>query len=174
MAGRAERSGVSDKDRCKLTRRGVRHDPRAACDAAIFRLAAHVIEADHPAIVEKLRRASSHRTRYTHETSALARGAELTTVRDNLRHASIVTTTICLRATDWPDKSGFRSAKISRSASTKWLSSTALPSFVQGVETPASIYPAAVRDWEGSVADRRSAEQLLADEWEQTGMRKVR
>ncbi|SOZ17461.1 hypothetical protein CBM2598_U10107 [Cupriavidus taiwanensis] len=34
--------------------------------------------------------------RHTHATHALARGAELTTVRDNLRHASISTTSIYL------------------------------------------------------------------------------
>jgi site-specific recombinase XerD len=35
--------------------------------------------------------------RHTHATHALARGAELTTVRDNLRHASIATTSIYLQ-----------------------------------------------------------------------------
>jgi site-specific recombinase XerD len=34
--------------------------------------------------------------RHTHATHALARVAELTTVRDNLRHASIATTSIYL------------------------------------------------------------------------------
>jgi site-specific recombinase XerD len=34
--------------------------------------------------------------RHTHATHALARGAELTTVRDNLRHSSIATTSIYL------------------------------------------------------------------------------
>lgn len=34
--------------------------------------------------------------RHTHATHALARGAELTTVRDNLRHASVATTSIYL------------------------------------------------------------------------------
>lgn len=33
---------------------------------------------------------------HTHATQALTRGAELTTVRDNLRHASITTTSIYL------------------------------------------------------------------------------
>jgi site-specific recombinase XerD len=37
-------------------------------------------------------------TRHTHATHALARGAELTTVRDNLRHASISTTSIYLHS----------------------------------------------------------------------------
>ncbi|CAN7752829.1 tyrosine-type recombinase/integrase [Variovorax sp. LjRoot84] len=57
---------------------------------------AEVIEADSPALAEKLRRASPHWMRHTHATHALARGAELTTVRDNLRHASITTTSIYL------------------------------------------------------------------------------
>jgi site-specific recombinase XerD len=61
-----------------------------------FRLTADVIAADHPVLAEKLRRASPHWTRHTHATHALARGAELTTVRDNLRHASIATTSIYL------------------------------------------------------------------------------
>lgn len=61
-----------------------------------FAKVAEVIEADSPATAEKLRRASPHWMRHTHATHALARGAELTTVRDNLRHASISTTSIYL------------------------------------------------------------------------------
>jgi site-specific recombinase XerD len=63
-----------------------------------FRQAANGIGTDHPAVAEKLRRASPHWTRHTHATHALARGAELTTVRDNLRHASIATTSIYLQS----------------------------------------------------------------------------
>jgi site-specific recombinase XerD len=63
-----------------------------------FRLTAEVIGADHPVLAEKLQRASPHWTRHTHATHALARGAELTTVRDNLRHASIATTSIYLQS----------------------------------------------------------------------------
>jgi site-specific recombinase XerD len=63
-----------------------------------FRLAADVIGTDHSVLAEKLRRASPHWTRHTHATHALARGAELTTVRDNLRHASIATTSIYLQS----------------------------------------------------------------------------
>lgn len=63
-----------------------------------FRQAADVIGTDHPVVAEKLRRASPHWTRHTHATHALARGAELTTVRDNLRHASIATTSIYLQS----------------------------------------------------------------------------
>jgi site-specific recombinase XerD len=65
-----------------------------------FAQAAEAIAADHPALAEKLRRASPHWMRHTHATHALARGAELTTVRDNLRHASISTTSIYLHSDD--------------------------------------------------------------------------
>ena len=61
-----------------------------------FGAAADVIQAEHSVLAEKLRRASPHWMRHTHATHALARGAELTTVRDNLRHASIATTSIYL------------------------------------------------------------------------------
>ncbi|CAN7774475.1 site-specific integrase [Cupriavidus necator] len=61
-----------------------------------FAQAAGLIQADHPVAAEKLRQASPHWMRHTHATHALARGAELTTVRDNLRHASISTTSIYL------------------------------------------------------------------------------
>ncbi|MGF6767625.1 site-specific recombinase XerD [Paraburkholderia sp. GAS199] len=62
-----------------------------------FHQAAGLIEGDHPPLAEKLRRASPHWMRHTHATHALAHGAELTTVRDNLRHASIATTSIYLQ-----------------------------------------------------------------------------
>ncbi|WP_157269694.1 site-specific integrase [Azohydromonas aeria] len=65
-----------------------------------FATAANVIEADNPQLAEKLRRASPHWTRHTHATHALERGAELTTVRDNLRHASISTTSTYLHGDD--------------------------------------------------------------------------
>ncbi len=61
-----------------------------------FTTVAAVIEKDSPATTGKLRRASSHWMRHTHATHALVRGAELTTVRDNLRHASVATTSIYL------------------------------------------------------------------------------
>ena len=61
---------------------------------------ADVIQEQSPATTEKLRRASPHWMRHTHATHALARGAELTTVRDNLRHASISTTSIYLHGED--------------------------------------------------------------------------
>ena len=65
-----------------------------------FATAADVIEGDNPQLAEKLRRASPHWTRHSHATHALERGAELTTVRDNLRHASISTTSSYLHGDD--------------------------------------------------------------------------
>lgn len=66
----------------------------------LFRTAADQMDTDSPALAAKLRRASPHWMRHTHATHALARGAELTTVRDNLRHASISTTSIYLHGDD--------------------------------------------------------------------------
>lgn len=63
-------------------------------------LAADAIEMDHPPLAEKLRRATPHWLRHTHATHALAQGASLTTVRDNLRHASITTTSRYLHDDD--------------------------------------------------------------------------
>lgn len=51
-----------------------------------------------PSLADRLRSATPHWMRHTHASHALARGAELTTVRDNLRHASISTTSIYLHA----------------------------------------------------------------------------
>jgi Phage integrase family len=58
--------------------------------------AADAIEADHPALAGKLRQTTPHWMRHTHAPHALANGATLTTVRDNLRHASIATTSVYL------------------------------------------------------------------------------
>jgi len=65
-----------------------------------FQTAATVLEEQNPAVVVKLRRASPHWMRHTHATHALERGADLTTVRDNLRHASIATTSTYLHSDD--------------------------------------------------------------------------
>ncbi|MDB5781075.1 MAG: integrase family protein [Caballeronia mineralivorans] len=62
-----------------------------------FLQAADVIQAEQSGTAEKLRRASPH-WRHSHATHALARGADLTSVRDNLRHASIVTTSVYLHS----------------------------------------------------------------------------
>lgn len=61
-----------------------------------FDKAAQVIGESNPGTVDKLRRASPHWMRHTHASHSLARGAELTSVRDNLRHASLSTTSIYL------------------------------------------------------------------------------
>lgn len=61
-----------------------------------FNGVADAIEPEHPPLADKLRRATPHWMRHTHATHALASGATLTTVRDNLRHASISTTSIYL------------------------------------------------------------------------------
>ncbi len=62
--------------------------------------AADAIKGNHPLLAEKLRRASPHWMRHSHASHALARGAELTSVRDNLRHSSISTTSMYLRGDD--------------------------------------------------------------------------
>ncbi|MBW8848871.1 MAG: tyrosine-type recombinase/integrase [Burkholderiales bacterium] len=65
-----------------------------------FATVADVLVEDNPAFVEKLRRATPHWMRHTHASHALQGGAELTAVRDNLRHASIATTSIYLHSDD--------------------------------------------------------------------------
>jgi len=65
----------------------------------VFGTAAKACEALDPpqvALAAKLRQASPHWMRHTHATHALASGADLLTVRDNLRHKSIATTSIYL------------------------------------------------------------------------------
>lgn len=58
------------------------------------------VEKDSPALAQKLKSASPHWMRHTHASHSLANGAELTTVRDNLRHASISTTSVYLHGDD--------------------------------------------------------------------------
>ena len=65
-----------------------------------FATAADVLVEANPTLAEKLRRATPHWMRHTHATHALQRGAELTTVRDNLRHASLSTTSMYLHSDD--------------------------------------------------------------------------
>lgn len=62
--------------------------------------AAYALKGDHPALTEKLRRASPHWMRHSHASHALMHVAELTSVRDNLRHAAIATTSTYLRDDD--------------------------------------------------------------------------
>lgn len=53
-----------------------------------------------PALAAKLRHASPHWLRHTHATHALNVGVELVAVRDNLRHASIATTSTYVHGED--------------------------------------------------------------------------
>jgi site-specific recombinase XerD len=64
--------------------------------ARFFRFAATKLDAVNPAAGEKLRRATPHWLRHTHATHALERGADLKTVQENLRHASVNTTSTYL------------------------------------------------------------------------------
>jgi len=61
-----------------------------------FDTAAKAVESEAPAAAQKLRAATPHWLRHTHASHALERGADLTTVRDNLRHASVSTTSTYL------------------------------------------------------------------------------
>lgn len=63
-----------------------------------FATAAGALEAYHPALAEKLRKATPHWMRHTHATHALESGVDLPAVRDNLRHASVSTTSIYLHS----------------------------------------------------------------------------
>lgn len=61
-----------------------------------FQTAADVVGENNAPLADKLRSASPHWMRHSHASHALANGAELTTVRDNLRHASLATTSTYL------------------------------------------------------------------------------
>lgn len=80
--------------------RDSRHNPTSArlwnVVKRFFVTAADVIGESNPATVDKLLRASPHWVRHSHASHSLARGAELTSVRDNLRHASLSATSIYL------------------------------------------------------------------------------
>ncbi|SFU20955.1 Phage integrase family protein [Paraburkholderia aspalathi] len=65
-----------------------------------FVQAATRLEDNDPTLAARLRRASPHWMRHTHATHALEHGVELVAVRDNLRHASIATTSTYLHADD--------------------------------------------------------------------------
>ena len=57
-----------------------------------FALASDLLQKVDPPLAAKLLRVSTHWLRHTHATHALHAGVELVVVRDNLRHASIATT----------------------------------------------------------------------------------
>jgi len=59
-----------------------------------FWLAAERLEAVHVAVAHKLRQATPHWLRHTHATHALELGVDLKTVQENLRHASLTTTSV--------------------------------------------------------------------------------
>jgi site-specific recombinase XerD len=65
-----------------------------------FQGAAEHVMTRNPALAARLRHASPHWLRHTHATHALGAGVELVAVRDNLRHASIATTSTYLHGDD--------------------------------------------------------------------------
>lgn len=65
-----------------------------------FLTAAEQLQGVNPALADKLRRMTPHWLRHTHATTALAAGMDLKAVRDNLRHASISTTSGYLNPDD--------------------------------------------------------------------------
>ena len=75
-----------------------------------FGTAAEVVKEANPALGVKLRSATTHWMRHTHATHALELGASLTTVRDNLRHASISTTSGYLHSDQASRASAFAKA----------------------------------------------------------------
>ncbi|WP_321927589.1 phage integrase family protein [Paraburkholderia guartelaensis] len=65
-----------------------------------FREAAEHVKARNPGLAARLQHVSPHWLRHTHATHALNAGVELVAVRDNLRHASIATTSTYLHGND--------------------------------------------------------------------------
>lgn len=65
-----------------------------------FATVAEAVQNDNPALADKLIKASPHWMRHTHATHLLDSGADLAAVRDNLRHASINTTSLYLHSDD--------------------------------------------------------------------------
>ena len=66
----------------------------------VFRRAADVLEASHPAGAATLRRASTHWLRHTAASHQADAGTDLRFIQKNMRHASIQTTGIYLHAED--------------------------------------------------------------------------
>jgi integrase len=65
-----------------------------------FDLVGEQVSETHPMLRQKLAAASPHWLRHTHATFALNGGVDLVTVRDNLRHASVNTTSNYLHTED--------------------------------------------------------------------------
>lgn len=59
-----------------------------------FKQAADRLEEANPVLAHKLRQATPHWLRHTHATHALELGVDLKTVQENLRHASLTTTSV--------------------------------------------------------------------------------
>ncbi|WP_322069523.1 phage integrase family protein [Paraburkholderia bannensis] len=101
---------VASLNRCEMTgqRRAQETSREVGIGAArlrqvmgeLFGEAAQLVEPHNPQLAGRLRQASPHWLRHTHATHALHAGVELVAVRDNLRHASIATTSIYLRGDD--------------------------------------------------------------------------
>ena len=66
----------------------------------LFLSAASSLNVDHPALSEKLRRATLHWLHHTYATHLLDGGADLRSARDDLRHASVSTTSMYLHTED--------------------------------------------------------------------------
>ncbi|WP_176081836.1 phage integrase family protein [Paraburkholderia tropica] len=66
----------------------------------LFREVAAHVKGRNPGLAARLRHVSPHWLRHTHATHALNAGVELVAVRDNLRHASIATTSTYLHGND--------------------------------------------------------------------------
>jgi site-specific recombinase XerD len=66
----------------------------------LFQEAAEYVKTRNPGLAARLRHVSPHWLRHTHATYVLNAGVELVAVRDNLRHASIATTSTYLHGND--------------------------------------------------------------------------
>lgn len=75
-----------------------------------FAQAAESLREINPSTADKLLQASPHWMRHTHATHALENGVDLTTVRDNLRHASVSTTSMYLHTDQSKRAKQFRQA----------------------------------------------------------------
>jgi site-specific recombinase XerD len=65
-----------------------------------FLRAADVLKTSSPSAAQRARLASPHWMRHTHASHGLARGIDVTVMRDNLRHSSIAVTSTYLHADD--------------------------------------------------------------------------
>lgn len=84
-----------------------------------FLKTADILQGDNQILAKKLHRASPHWMRHSHASHALACGAELTSVRDNLRRASIATTSMYLHGDDHKRIRQINTAFNSRNTNTK-------------------------------------------------------